>query len=86
MRRLEFLGALVSAVTVRIRQVVKAEDVHQWTQGPFYITAASTWEEPQFYPPQSLVLVEHCVTCGVLRLPKALWKYEGDNLAAGEAR
>jgi hypothetical protein len=57
---------------------------HTWSTGPFYIKAAHAYEEPQFYPPQGLVRVEHCVECGILRLPMDLWKHTGPNIAAGQ--
>jgi hypothetical protein len=59
------------------------ECLHEWAQGPFYIKVASSYEEPEYYPPNALVKVEHCKKCGVLRLPEVLRGYVGKNLAEG---
>jgi hypothetical protein len=56
---------------------------HNWTKGPFYITAAQTYEEPGYYPPSVLLRVEHCSLCGILRLPKDTWELNGDNMDEG---
>ena len=53
---------------------------HQWVAGPFYVPVAMSGEEPQYYPPQGLLPIEHCLTCGLLRLPKEYWTKTGINL------
>ena len=54
---------------------------HDFREGPFYIMVARSYEEPDFYPPSSMFKVEHCVKCGLLRLPEPLRKYIGKNLS-----
>jgi hypothetical protein len=53
---------------------------HDFKEGPFWIKVASSYEEPVYYPPQGIVKVEHCVKCGILRLPEQFRKYIGPNL------
>lgn len=53
---------------------------HDWVNGPFYITVASTFDEPDFCPPSRLAKVEHCTKCGVIRLPEETRKKTGKNL------
>ena len=54
----------------------------QLVQGPFYIAAARTFEEPRYYPPQMLVRIEHCLKCGTLRLPEEFRPFHGENMAS----
>lgn len=44
---------------------------HEWVQGPFYVSAAHGTVGPDYFP-YKLTQVEHCIRCGLLRLP---WKY-----------
>ena len=53
---------------------------HDWHTGPFYVMAAGNYEEPTYYPPSSLVRVEHCTKCGLLRLPAEMRSQTGRNL------
>lgn len=57
---------------------------HRFVEGPFWITASVTYEEPTYYPPSGLVKVEHCTGCGMLRLPEAERKKEGKHLRDGD--
>ena len=58
---------------------------HSWHAGPFFITAARTFEEPDYYPPGSTVPVETC-DCGLIRLPATLAKMRGRNMATSEGK
>jgi len=58
---------------------------HEWVKGPFWIKASITWEEPEYYPPQGLINLEHCVQCGLLRIPKDLRAKRGTHLRDGPA-
>ena len=46
---------------------VRAEHEHKWDKSPFYLPCSKTFEEPEFYPPSSLMPVELC-TCGLIRI------------------
>jgi hypothetical protein len=54
--------------------------MHEWVEGPFYLKVAVTGEEPDWYAPVGLLAVEHCLTCGVVRLPREYWNKTGKNL------
>ncbi len=54
--------------------------LHNWSAGPFYISAARTTSEPQKEPPSGLVAVEHCTRCGTLRLPRDFRQFTGGNM------
>lgn len=41
---------------------------HQWTKGPFYITAAANINEEIYGNPGEPIPVMHCRLCGVLRV------------------
>ena len=45
---------------------------HEWVVGPFFISAADSYEEPTYYPPSALVRLDHCIKCGLIRLPKEM--------------
>ena len=87
MHRRTLLGWLslfgVSQVTAQtgLETAPEPPHTHAWTRGPFYVIAAVSWEEPTYYPPQGLIGIEHCTSCGLLRLPESLWKSTGANLA-----
>ncbi len=53
---------------------------HEWTEGPFFIKAAVTYEEPRYYPPHGLYRIEHCKLCGFLRLPEGAREYDKANV------
>ena len=53
---------------------------HNWVSGPFYVMVAVTYEEPDYYPPQGMIPVEHCTLCGLIRLPEAYRQKVGRNL------
>ena len=57
---------------------------HEWVQGPFYLKVAKTYEEPNFYPPNAMIRIEHCKKCGLIRLPPDLKEYDGENLSQGK--
>lgn len=59
---------------------------HSFTKGPFYVTVASSFEEPGFYPPSSLYPVQHCSQCGIIRLPKEVRELNSENIAAGHVK
>lgn len=59
--------------------------LHEWVKGPFWIKAAITWEEPEYYAPQGIINIEHCVQCGLIRIPKDLKSKRGKNLRDGPA-
>lgn len=59
------------------------ECAHNWSKGPFYVMIANSYEEPGFYPPSAMYQVEHCLECGILRLPEEVRKLNGANFAAG---
>lgn len=45
--------------------------LHDFKEGPFFVMASVTYEEPRFYPPQGMVPLLSC-TCGEVRLPAGL--------------
>lgn len=71
-----FIGGLFALVGLSAEQ----EHKHDWKRGPFYLTAAKTYEEPGYYPPSTLLNVEHCIGCGLIRLPKPYWNATGSCL------
>ncbi|SRR5581483_1310120 len=42
---------------------------HAWVQGPFHVSAAHGTLAPDYFP-YKLVELEHCIKCGLLRLPR----------------
>ena len=53
---------------------------HDWKSGPFYVMVAVAYEEPDYYPPQGMIPVEHCTLCGLIRLSEAYRQEVGRNL------
>jgi len=69
--RLKFLSSLFGLAAASSLQADQ-NHIHEFVKGPFYVTAALSFEEPEFYPPEGLTPIEFCKTCGVLRLPPKL--------------
>ena len=65
-------GFLASFLVPLLPSIGVAEHHHRWVEGPFYLTVASTWEEPGYEPPRGLIKVEYCADCGILRIPMDL--------------
>mgnify|MGYP001616546253 FL=1 len=80
MTRLAFIAGLVSIFWPHRAEALDHLGADWVTGGPFYVTAAMTYEEPQYYSPGGLVKVEHCRHCGMLRLPRKLWGESGSYL------
>jgi len=57
----------------KLLRVSSNEREHNWVYGPFYLSYAKTLEEP----PSSMVRVEFCEFCGLLRIQKDWLKYAG---------
>ena len=74
----------LAAAVVGVGLPARAVHVCKWHQSPFYVTVASTYEEPDYYPPSSMVRIETC-DCGLMRLPGDLGKRRRKNLAADAA-
>lgn len=77
-------GVAVPVAAVRADSETPADescrDRHNWINGPFFISAARTLEEPRQRPPSGLVSVEHCTRCGAIRLPAAYRTFTGENM------
>lgn len=78
MTRLQAILALLAAPAAVVAK--PSEHAHSWHLSPFYVTVASTYEEPRFYPPGGSVRIETC-DCGAMRLPDGLGKLTGENVA-----
>lgn len=82
MTRRGFFGGLLGVTTICGQHNPAS---CEWVTGPFYITAASSYEEPDYYPPEVFVKIEHCRKCGIIRLPESLRGFTRRNLAEGKA-
>jgi len=81
--RVSFGGESIDVAAAEIWDALRATPhVHSWHEGPFYLTVASTYEEPTYYPPSAVIGVETC-DCGAIRLPGKLGAQAGRNLAGG---
>lgn len=86
MTRLQFFLSLLGAAQVPKVSGDRVACAHTWIKGPFYVAAAETYEEPDYYPPSALVHVEHCSACGIIRLPEDMWGLNGANISAGHVK
>ena len=51
---------------------------HTWqAKSGFYLNVSVTDEEPNYYPPQGLIQVEVCHSCGAIRLPSDAESWRG---------
>ncbi len=70
------LAALSGAETATGGVLAKEEDVstfwcdHERVKGPYYVSAAVHPEETKYFAPHGMINIEHCIRCGLLRLPK----------------